>query len=97
MGGLFTLMSKAKQIIPALASSQWETSWSGLRPQTQDGLPYLGEAPGLKGLIIAVGHYRNGILLSPITGEIVKDLIEGRQPLDFDLSAFSPDRHRSQA
>jgi glycine oxidase len=94
--GLFTLMSKAKELIPSIASAQWETSWAGLRPQTLDGLPYLGEAPNLKGLFIAMGHYRNGILLSPITGKIMTDLVEGKEPNELDLSAFSPARHQIQ-
>jgi glycine oxidase len=94
MEGLFTLMSKAKELIPSIATAQWEKSWAGLRPQTLDGLPYLGEAPNLKGLFIAMGHYRNGILLSPITGIIMTDLVEGKEPNDLDLSAFSPARHQ---
>jgi glycine oxidase len=96
MEGLFTLMSKAKVLIPSIAAAQWETSWAGLRPQTLDGLPYLGEAPNLKGLFIAMGHYRNGILLSPITGKIMTDLVEGKEPKELDLSAFSPARHQIQ-
>jgi glycine oxidase len=94
MEGLFTLMSKAKELIPSIAAAQWETSWAGLRPQTIDGLPYLGEAPNLKGLFIAMGHYRNGILLSPITGTIMTDLVEGKEPNELDLSVFSPARHQ---
>jgi glycine oxidase len=96
MEGLFTLMGKAKELLPSIASARWETSWAGLRPQTLDGLPYLGEAPNLKGLFIAMGHYRNGILLSPITGKIMTDLVEGKEPNALDLSAFSPARHQIQ-
>lgn len=89
--GLSSLMEKAKRIVPAIEQSEWERAWSGIRPQTADGLPYLGEHPEYKGLFIATGHYRNGILLSPITGEVIADLIEGRAPA-VNLSAFRIDR-----
>jgi glycine oxidase len=92
MEGLFKLMGEARALIPSLPSLQWQSCWAGLRPQTPDGLPYIGESGHVKGLFIAMGHYRNGILLSPITGEIVTDLIEGTQSLVMNLSAFSPDR-----
>ena len=68
------------------------SSWSGLRPGSRDGLPLLG-APkrGPEGLIIATGHHRNGVLLAPLTGLLVRDLVLGRAP-GFDLSSLSPDR-----
>jgi glycine oxidase len=67
-------------------------SWSGLRPGSRDGLPLLG-APrrGPEGLIVATGHHRNGVLLAPLTGLLVRDLVLGR-PTGFDLSSLSPDR-----
>jgi glycine oxidase len=64
------------------------TSWAGLRPATPDRLPYLGRGP-LEGLIVATGHYRNGILLAPITAEIVADLLAG-QSSGVDLTPFDP-------
>jgi glycine oxidase len=54
MEGLFTLMSKAKELLPSIVTAQWEKNWAGLRPQTIDRLPYLGEAPNLKELFIAM-------------------------------------------
>ena len=57
---------------------------------TPDRLPYLGKAP-VDGLIVATGHYRNGILLAPITAEIVADLLAG-QPPAVDLAPFDPQR-----
>jgi len=68
--GIHLLMSRAQSLLPGIAAAEWERAWSGLRPQTPDGLPYLGEHPELKGVYMAAGHYRNGILLSPITGEL---------------------------
>lgn len=76
--GISSLMERAKQLIPAIAEGEWEKSWAGIRPQTFDGLPYLGEHPACKGLFVATGHFRNGILLSPITGEIIADMVEGK-------------------
>lgn len=76
---LSRLMSEAIQIIPALKKATWEKAWAGIRPQTGDDLPYIGRHPYLKGLSIATGHYRNGILLSPITGILAADLIEGKE------------------
>ena len=65
-------------------------SWSGLRPRAEDDLPVLGES-SVAGLFYATGHYRNGILLAPITGELLADAIVANviSPL---LSHFSPRR-----
>ncbi|MBD8067756.1 glycine oxidase ThiO [Bacillus sp. PS06] len=90
--GISTLMERAIRILPSLEEAEWEKSWAGIRPQTSDGLPYLGEHPEYQDLFIATGHYRNGILLAPITGEIIANLIEGRQEI-IDLSPFKIDRH----
>lgn len=89
--GIFSLMENAKKLVPSISQSEWERAWTGIRPQTADGLPYLGEHPEYKGLFIATGHFRNGILLSPITGEVMADLIEGKSP-SIDISPFRVDR-----
>ncbi|MGH7567328.1 MAG: glycine oxidase ThiO [Gemmatimonadota bacterium] len=77
--------------VPALAGAPLESRWAGLRPGTSDDLPILGEDPELPGLLYATGHYRNGILLAPLTAEIVAALARGEAP-PVDLSPFSPDR-----
>lgn len=64
-------------------------AWAGLRPATRSLLPYLGRHPARPGLIVACGHYRNGILLAPLTGRIVADLIAGRDP-GVDLARCEP-------
>lgn len=89
--GLSFLMEKAKKLVPSISQCEWERAWTGIRPHTADGLPYLGEHPDYKGLFIATGHFRNGILLSPITGEVMTDLIEGKSP-SIDISSFRVDR-----
>ena len=89
--GIFSLMENAKRLVPSILQGEWERAWTGIRPQTADGLPYLGEHPDYRGLFIATGHFRNGILLSPITGEVMADLIEGKSP-SIDISSFRIDR-----
>lgn len=74
--GLFELMEKAKQIMPDLQDAHFEKAWGGIRPQTESGNPYIGPSPHKKGLIIATGHYRNGILLSAITGKRIADYMK---------------------
>jgi glycine oxidase len=91
LGTLSELMQKAMRVLPAIHFAEWERTWSGIRPQTADGLPYIGRHPDDENVIIATGHFRNGILLSPVTGELVADLAEGKpdHPL---LEAFRIDR-----
>ncbi|AIF44414.1 glycine oxidase ThiO [Virgibacillus sp. SK37] len=78
VASLFQLIEMAGRLLPELKNARWEKAWSGIRPQTGDGYPYIGKHPDLNGLTIATGHFRNGILLSPITGEMVADLMEGK-------------------
>jgi glycine oxidase len=89
-GGLLHLMELAVEIAPRLSAAPVVESWSSFRPATPDGLPILG--PGrAAGLHYATGHYRNGILLAPVTGELIADSILGRRPR-LDLAPFSPAR-----
>ena len=78
-------------ICSRLASMEPEASWAGLRPDTEDHLPLLGRTP-VQGLLLAAGHYRNGILLAPITARIIADLVMGCQPpvdpAPFEVSRF---------
>ncbi|MFD0824816.1 glycine oxidase ThiO [Neobacillus sp. M.A.Huq-85] len=89
--GVATLIERAIHLVPQIKDASWERVWCGIRPQTGDGLPYIGEHPEWKGLFVAAGHFRNGILLSPITGKLVADLLVGKQ--DSLLSAFQLERH----
>jgi glycine oxidase len=68
-GGVSQLLSGAIALLPALAGARFRAGWSGLRPASPDGLPLLGPLAELEGLTLAVGHHRNGILLSLWTGE----------------------------
>ena len=81
----------AIEIAPALQDISIIDSWAGLRPRAKDDLPVLGPVDDVKGLFYATGHYRNGILLTPITGEIIAESMTGRNSSSL-LGCFSPDR-----
>jgi len=83
------LLARARRLLPACAALPVEMDWAGLRPGTPDRLPYLGAVPSVPGLILATGHFRNGILLAPITAATVADLVAARTPA-LDLSAYAP-------
>lgn len=85
-----TLLAEAFRLVPELREAEWLRSWSGVRPGTVDGLPYLGAAPGFTNLWIAGGHFRNGILLSAVTGKGMADLITENPVTTF--TPFSPER-----
>lgn len=82
----------ARSLCPALAAEPFR-SWAGLRPVTPDLLPLLGRDPVNRALLYACGHSRNGILLAPLTAEIITALIF-EESLTFDLSQFDPARFR---
>ncbi|WML39572.1 glycine oxidase ThiO [Neobacillus sp. OS1-2] len=92
--GIASLIERATQLVPGLNEASWERVWSGIRPQTGDGMPYIGEHPGWKGLYVAAGHFRNGILLAPITGKLVAELLTGKLLDQTLLSAFHLERHK---
>jgi glycine oxidase len=87
--GLDQLRAVAARLFPGLARARPSDHWAGLRPGSRDGLPLLGRTR--EGVIVATGHFRNGILLAPVTAEIVVQLVEnsGRAPPAFDPQRFS--------
>ncbi len=88
--GLMEFLAPLSSLAPGLLELPLHHTWSGLRPKSPDALPILGPHPECPGLFLAGGHYRNGILLAPVTGEIMADWIEGGSPA---LSLpFLPDR-----
>lgn len=88
------LTRSAETIAPQLSGLKIADKWSGLRPRSADGLPVLGRLVGLGGLYFATGHYRNGILLAPRTGEtIARAIVDGVDSSYFDV--FGPDRFRA--
>ncbi len=91
--GVRLIRSAAMEISPAIAALGIKESWSGLRPRAKDGLPVLGAYAEIEGLFYATGHYRNGILLAPITGELVAAAVVGRTSTS--PSTFAADRFSS--
>lgn len=84
------LLTAAIHLLPALQDAALNRAWAGFRPRSTDEYPLIGEA-GVAGLIIATGHFRNGVLLAPITGEIVAAALEGVEP-PVELGPFNPRR-----
>ncbi len=82
------LHQAATKVVPAIGQMRIHDAWAGLRPGSPDGLPILG-ATSLPGYYIATGHYRDGILLAPITAQAMTQLLTC-QATDFDLTPFSP-------
>jgi glycine oxidase len=77
-------------LIPELRNARILEDWAGLRPGTPDALPILGATP-TPGYYVATGHFRDGMLLAPITAQVMVRIIEGKTS-DYDLDAFSAAR-----
>lgn len=92
-GGISSILAHASEISPKIENLPILDTWAGLRPRAADGLPVLGPCDEIDGLVYATGHYRNGILLAPVTGELIADaVVNGHiSPL---LTAFSPNRFK---
>jgi glycine oxidase len=84
------LIGRAIALVPRLARSRFVAAWAGLRPAAPDGLPIVGSTP-IRGFLLAVGHFRNGLVLAPATGAAIGDIVLGG-PERFDFSAFSLSR-----
>lgn len=89
--GIARVSSAAAEIAPALGAMSPTSAWAGLRPVTPDMLPLLGSDPDHPQIVYACGHSRNGILLAPLTGKTVSELVTDK-PVTADLSQFRPDR-----
>lgn len=90
------LSNMAFEIAPSMDSLPVIDSWSGLRPFASDGLPIIGGLDGVDDLVIATAHYRNGILLAPMTAKITAELLTGAIS-DRSLDEYSPNRFRASA
>jgi glycine oxidase len=87
-GGIEKILSAVNELAPELSGAEIIETWSGLRPGTPDQLPILGPAE-IDGLVFATGHYRNGILLAPVTAKLIGEWItEHRTSIDWET--FSP-------
>lgn len=89
--GLASIRDHALEIAPRIADLKVVDSWAGLRPRAPDELPVLGKTSETEGLFFATGHYRNGILLAPLTGELIAALIADNVVAP-ELQTFAPNR-----
>jgi glycine oxidase len=83
------ILDAAVELVPALADAEVIETWCGLRPDTPDHLPSLGPTD-VQGLYMATGHYRNGILLAPITARLIREWIVDGTAKSFAVEPFSP-------
>jgi len=89
--GLASLLTAAIDLVPALGTLAIARTWCGFRPWAPDSLPVLGPWPRIAGLFVATGHYRNGIMLAPITARLLTEYIMDGHP-SIPLTDFVPDR-----
>lgn len=89
VSGTVQLLKAACELLPDLQNAPFLDSWAGLRPGTPDGLPILGST-SLKNFYVATGHFRNGILLAPITAKLMTDCIlnDVEPPREFSIERF---------
>ncbi|MDQ0220178.1 glycine oxidase ThiO [Peribacillus cavernae] len=92
LAGIESLIAKAKTMLPAVTGMKVESFWAGLRPQTLDQNPFIGHHPDQEGILFATGHFRNGILLAPATGQMIRDLILKKEVKKEWVEAFKVDR-----
>lgn len=89
--GVQGLLQSAGDLVPATRTARFEEVRVGLRPLTDDELPVIGTSSTMRGVYYATGHYRNGVLLAPLTAMIVADLLlDGRERPEY--AAVRPDR-----
>jgi D-amino-acid dehydrogenase len=91
MEGLRQLFAEGVRRYPGLADATFLEVRVGLRPTSEDDLPVLGAVPGVANAFVAGGHGANGLLLGPVSGRIIADVVAGRDP-GVDLTPFAPGR-----
>lgn len=91
LGGMTHILRAACELVPSLSELPFREAWAGLRPAADDLLPVIGPSPSVPNVFYACGHFRSGILLSSLTGEVIADLVKGRTP-SVNLAAFEPAR-----
>ena len=90
-GGVFSILQGVRQFLPSVDGASIHHTRAGFRPWAPDALPILGPVPGVEGLSVASGHFRSGILLAPITGQLIADSLTGHSQREV-LEPFSPAR-----
>lgn len=92
-GGLFSLLRDASELVPGLRELEVEEALAGLRPATPDNAPVLGVSGSVEGLVWAAGHHRNGVLLAPVTADVLAGTLAGEAgaaAADFAPARFAP-------
>lgn len=90
--GMATLRARAAVMVPSISETTTLRSWAGLRPCSTIRRPIIAALPGMDNVILATGHHRSGILLAPITAQLVTELVTGASPTVF-MRPFSYRRH----
>jgi glycine oxidase len=89
--GVEGLLQFATGLVPALSEARFEKAWSGLRPHAKRGMPFVGRLPGHDNVLVATGHFRGGLSLSPITARLIGQLLTGtKTDLPLDELGLSP-------
>ncbi|UMZ11220.1 glycine oxidase ThiO [Pseudomonas sp. MPFS] len=86
---LESLKSSAVELVPALVDAEVVGHWAGLRPGSPEGIPFIGPVPGVQGLWLNCGHYRNGLVLAPASCQLFCDLLLGNPPI-IDPAPYDP-------
>ncbi|WP_159062376.1 FAD-dependent oxidoreductase, partial [Streptomyces caniscabiei] len=94
-GGVYELLRDAHELVPGITELPLTETRAGLRPASPDNAPLLGPS-GLDGLLLATGHYRNGVLLTPVTGDVLAEVLATGE-LPAEARAFTPLRFRAGA
>ena len=89
--GIRYIVDHTASVVPQVRRLRILRAWAGLRPYTPDGLPLLGPAPGVEGLVLATGHDGSGVNLVPVTARLVADLVTGSKPA-LPVEPFDPSR-----
>lgn len=89
-GGMHSIIQGLNRILPIVKDFKFCRAWAGLRPDTKDHLPILGFG-SMRNLVFATGHFRNGILLAPITAKVISELVLTGAP-SYSLDLYSPGR-----
>ncbi|MET9875694.1 glycine oxidase ThiO [Actinacidiphila glaucinigra] len=93
-GGVYELLRDAHELLPGITELPLTATQAGLRPGTPDNAPLLGRG-ALDGLVLATGHHRNGVLLTPLTGDVMAEVLTG-SAVPAQAAPFSPDRFALQ-
>ncbi|MFZ6048041.1 glycine oxidase ThiO [Pseudomonas sp. CR3202] len=86
---LESLKASAFELLPQLKGAELVGHWAGLRPGSPEGIPFIGPVPGVDGLWLNCGHYRNGLVLAPASCRLLADLMLGREPI-IDPQPYAP-------